>query len=93
LNFHTVKPIDKDAIIKAAAETRAIVTVEEHNVLGGLGGAVSEVVTENMPVPVLKIGTKDTFGRSGNAEQLLELYGISSEKIIEAAKRAVRLKK
>ena len=93
LNFHTIKPLDKDAIIKAAAETGAIVTVEEHNVLGGLGGAVSEVVTENLPVPVLKIGTMDKFGRSGNAEQLLELYGISNARIIETAKKAEGIKK
>lgn len=92
LNFHTIKPIDREAIIKAAKETGAIVTAEEHNVLGGLGGAVSEVITENVPVPVMKVGTKDTFGRSGNADKLLEIYGLTSENIAENARLAIKAK-
>ena len=74
LNFHTIKPLDREAVIKAAKETGAIVTAEDHNILGGLGGAVSEVVTECLPVPVVKVGTMDTFGRSVNAVLLLEIY-------------------
>ncbi len=93
LNFHTIKPIDKEAVIKAARETGAIVTAEEHNVLGGLGGAVSEVVTENLPVPVMKVGTRDTFGRSGNADLLLEIYGLTSDCIVENARLAIKAKK
>lgn len=92
LNFHTIKPIDREAIIKAAKETGAIVTAEEHNVLGGLGGAVSEVITENVPVPVMKVGTKDSFGRSGNADKLLEIYGLTSENIAENARLAIKAK-
>lgn len=92
LNCHTIKPIDKEAVIKAARETGAIVTAEEHNVLGGLGGAVSEVVTESMPVPVMKVGTRDTFGRSGNAELLLDIYGLTSESIAENARLAIKAK-
>jgi len=93
LNFHTIKPIDKEAVIKAAKETGAIVTAEEHNVLGGLGGAVSEVVTENFPVPVVKVGTRDTFGRSGNADALLEIYGLTPGSIAESARTAIKAKK
>ncbi|NLK86883.1 MAG: transketolase family protein [Clostridiaceae bacterium] len=92
LNFHTIKPIDREAVIKAARETGAIVTAEEHNVLGGLGGAVSEVVTESLPVPVMKVGTKDTFGRSGNADLLLEIYGLTSDSIAENARLAIKAK-
>ncbi|MHB8065400.1 MAG: transketolase family protein [Ruminiclostridium sp.] len=93
LNFNTIKPLDKEAIIKAAFETGAIVTAEEHNVLGGLGGAVSEVVTENMPVPVIKVGTQDTFGRSGNADVLLKIYGLTPSNIAESARIAIKAKK
>lgn len=93
LNFHTIKPLDKAAIIKAARETGAIVTAEEHNVLGGLGSAVSEVVTENIPVPVLKVGTQDTFGRSGNADVLLKMYGLTLDNIAESARKAINAKK
>lgn len=92
LDFHTIKPLDKEAILLAARETGAIVTAEEHNVLGGLGSAVSEAVTEEMPVPVLKVGTMDVFGRSGNAEQLLELYGITGKRIAQKAREAVKRK-
>ena len=92
LDMHTIKPIDREAILAAAGETGAIVTAEEHNVLGGLGGAVSEVVTETIPVPVIKVGTKDTFGRSGDAQKLLEFYGLTPEGIIQAAKGAISAK-
>ena len=92
LNFHTIKPMDRDAVIRAAKETGAIVTAEEHNVLCGLGSAVAEIVTETVPVHVLKIGTQDTFGKSGDSDALLELYGLTKEKIAEQARRAIALK-
>lgn len=93
LDMHTIKPMDKEAVIKAAKETGAIVTAEEHNVLCGLGSAVSEVVTETQLVPVLKVGTEDTFGRSGNAEALMERFGLTKENIIGKVKKAISLKK
>ena len=93
INIHTIKPIDSELIIKAAKETGAIVTAEEHNIIGGLGSAVSEVVTENYPVPVLKVGVKDTFGESGKPNQLLEKYGLTSKDIIEISKKALNCKK
>lgn len=86
IDMHTIKPIDKDAIIKAAQETGNIFTVEEHNVLGGLGSAVSEVVTEECPVPVHKIGIYDQFGESGPAEELLVKYGLDADGIYKQIK-------
>ena len=93
INIHTIKPIDKQLIIDAAKETKAIVTVEEHSVIGGLGSAVSEVVCEECPVPVVKVGIKDTFGESGNPYELLKKYGLTSEAICESVKKAIGLKK
>lgn len=93
INIHTIKPIDKDIIIKAAEETGVIVTAEEHSIIGGLGSAVAEVVCENKPVPVLKVGVEDTFGRSGPAVELLHLFGLDAAHIVEKAKQAVALKK
>ena len=78
INIHTIKPIDKELLIKAAKETGAIVTAEEHSVIGGLGSAVAEVVTEEYPVPVLKVGIKDTFGESGKPNELLKVYGLTT---------------
>ena len=93
LDMHTIKPLDKEAILAAAEETGAIVTAEEHNVLCGLGSAVAEVVSEmDKPVRVLKVGTEDTFGRSGNADALLEMYGLTSEAIVEKVRLAVSKK-
>lgn len=83
INIHTIKPIDEEIIIKAAKETKGIVTVEEHNVIGGLGSAVAEVIGESCPVPVKRIGTLDTFGESGKPQELLEKYGLTKENIIE----------
>ncbi len=83
INIHTIKPIDEDLIIKAAKETGAIVTVEEHNIIGGLGSAVAEVIGENYPVLLKRIGTMDTFGESGTPEALLKKYGLTSDNIIE----------
>lgn len=92
INIHTIKPIDKDIIIEAAKETGAIVTAEEHYVMGGLGSAVCEVVCENMPVPVKVIGT-ERFGASGTPAELMKAYGLTAENIAEKAKEAIKLKK
>ena len=92
INMHTIKPIDRQAIIDAARDTGAIVTAEEHSVIGGLGGAVSEVVCETIPVPVVKLGVEDVFGRSGPAVELLHIYGLDAENIVKKAKQALELK-
>jgi len=89
VNMHTIKPIDRDAIISAARDTGAIVTAEEHSVLGGLGGAVAEVTAETIPVPVLRVGVEDVFGQSGPALELLKKYGLTAEKIALKAKEAM----
>ncbi|MBE6756197.1 MAG: transketolase family protein [Ruminococcaceae bacterium] len=93
VNIHTIKPIDRDIIIKAAEKTGCIVTSEEHSVIGGLGSAVSEVITETVPVPVVKHGVYDEFGQSGPAVELLKVYGLDAEHIAEKAKEAIALKK
>ena len=92
-NVHTIKPIDKEDIIEAAKTTGCIVTAEEHNILGGLGAAVAEVVCENCPVPVLRVGVEDKFGKSGKVPALLEAYGLTTENIIAKAKAAIAAKK
>ena len=92
-NVHTIKPIDKDDIIDAAKTTGCIVTAEEHNILGGLGSAVAEVVCENCPVPVLRVGVEDKFGKSGKVPALLEAYGLTTENIVAKAKAAIAAKK
>lgn len=89
INIHTIKPIDRDIIIKAAKETGKIITVEEHSVIGGLGSAVGDVVLEECPVPVIKLGVKDVFGHSGPAKDLLKEYGLCAENITAAAKAAL----
>jgi len=85
LNLHTIKPIDQDLIVKAAEETGAVITAEEHNIIGGLGSAVAEVLSENMPVPLKRIGVEDTFGESGKPAELLEKYGLTQDKIYKTA--------
>jgi len=92
INNHTIKPIDKLAIAKAAKETGAIVTVEEHQIAGGLGGAVAEVLAESYPVSMERIGVKDSFGESGKPSELLEKYGMSVEDIKEAVKAVLKRK-
>ena len=89
INIHTIKPIDRDIIIKAAKETGIIVTAEEHSVIGGLGSAVAEVVTEEHPVPVYKIGVNDVFGHSGPAVELLKEFGLSAEAIADKVRKAL----
>ena len=85
INMSSIKPIDEDAIIKASKETGAVITCEEHTVMGGLGSAVAEVICKNTPVPMSMIGTEDTFGESGKADDLLNKYGLSTEHIVEEA--------
>ena len=89
INIHTIKPLDKDIILDAAAKTGAIVVAEEHNIIGGLGSAVAEVVCENKPVPVIRVGVEDTFGRSGKVPPLLEMYGLTPANIAAKAKIAI----
>ena len=93
INIHTIKPLDKEIILKAAAETGAIVTAEEHNIIGGLGSAVAEAVCEGTPVPVLRVGTNDCYGHSGKVPPLLEMYGLTPENIAAKAEAAIALKK
>ncbi len=93
VNMATIKPIDKELILACAAETGAIVTAEEHNIIGGLGSAVAEVLVESgKPVPMLRVGVEDTFGRSGPALELLDMYGLTAPYIVEKAKAVLALK-
>ena len=93
VNMATIKPIDKDLILACAAETGAIVTAEEHNIIGGLGSAVAEVLVESgKPVPMLRVGVEDTFGRSGPALELLDLYGLTAPHIVDKTKAVLTLK-
>ncbi len=92
INMSSIKPIDEDAIIKASKETGAVITCEEHTVMGGLGSAVAEVICKNTPVPMSMIGTEDTFGESGKADDLLNKYGLSTEHIVEEAIRILERK-
>lgn len=89
INIHTIKPIDRDIIIRAAKETGKIITVEEHSVIGGLGSAVAEVVTETVPVPVIKIGVQDKFGHSGPAVPLLKEFGLCADNIVKITKEVL----
>ena len=84
LDIHTIKHIDKEAIEKTAKETNKLISVEDHNIIGGLGSAISEVLTEMYPKKLIRLGIKDTFGRSGKAEELMDFYGITAEKIVES---------
>jgi transketolase len=92
LNVHTVKPLDREAIIKAARETGAIVTVEEHQVHGGFGSAVAELVVQEAPVPMRFIGIQDRFGESGTPEELFAAFGLTARDIIRAAEEVLRIK-
>jgi transketolase len=92
INFHTIKPIDRDSITKAAEETGAIVTAEEHQVHGGLGSAVSEVVSGNHLVPIEYVAMMDRFGESGEPNELMKKFGLSSEGIKSAVKKVLKRK-
>ena len=92
VNIHTIKPIDREIIVNAARETGAVVTCEEHNIIGGLGSAVAEVLCEEYPVPMVRVGVKDCYGKSGVPAQLLKDYGLTAEDVAEAAKKAMAKK-
>lgn len=92
INIHTIKPIDRDIIEKAAKETGAVVTCEEHNIIGGLGSAVAEVIAETHPVALERVGVCDKFGKSGEPNALLEEYGLTAENIAEKAMKAIKRK-
>ena len=86
VDFHTIKPIDSEIIIKCAKETKKLISVEEHSIIGGLGSAVAEVLVENYPSKLIRMGIKDCFGRSGSASELLKYFGLTSKEIIENIK-------
>ncbi len=93
INIHTIKPLDKEAVIRSAAKTGAVVTAEEHSIIGGLGGVVAEALCESgKPVPVVRLGVNDVFGRSGPAVELLHIYGLDAQNIVAKAKQAIALK-
>ena len=93
IDMHTLKPLDAELLLASAGKTGAVVTAEEHNIIGGLGSAVCETLSESNPVPVGRVGVKDTFGRSGKVPQLLELYGLTAAEIVKQAKAAIAKKK
>ena len=92
IDMHTIKPLDEELVLKAAKETGCIVTSEEHSIIGGLGAAVCECVSGSCPVPVVRHGVNDTFGRSGTASAVLEHFGITAECIAEKARKALSMK-
>ena len=92
INMHTIKPLDVDALVKAARETGAIVTAEEHQLAGGLGSAVAEALVQNFPVPVEMVGVKDSFGQTGTPEQLLQFYHLKAVDIVAAVRKVVSRK-
>ena len=87
VDFHTIKPIDSEMIIKCANETNKLISIEEHSIIGGLGSAIAEVLVENNPKKLVRMGLKDCFGKSGNAMELLKYFGLTSKEIIEEVKR------
>lgn len=93
INIHTIKPLDVDLIASSAKKTGAVVTAEEHNIIGGLGGAVCEALADTCPVPVVRVGVEDKFGKSGKVPALLEEYGLTAANIAAKAKAAIALKK
>ncbi len=92
INIATIKPLDKEIILNAAKETGAIVTAEEHNIIGGLGSAVCELLAEELPTPVVRVGTNDVFGRSGKVPPLMEMYGLTANNLVAKAKEAIAKK-
>lgn len=83
VDIHTIKPIDREIIIKSAKETKKLISIEDHNIIGGLGSAISEVLTDEIPAKLIRLGIKDTFGKSGNAKELMKHFGITAEDIIK----------
>ena len=92
INIHTIKPIDRESIINSVSKTGAALVAENHNIIGGLGSAVAEVLAENAPAPMLRVGTRDVFGRSGVPARLFEIYGLDTKTIVEKAKEVVAKK-
>ncbi len=92
INIATIKPLDKEIVLKAANETGAIVTAEEHSIIGGLGSAVAEFLAEEKPIPVVKLGVYDTYGHSGPAVKLLDEFGLRAVNIVEKVKKAISMK-
>ena len=86
VDMHTIKPIDRDIIVKSAKETKKLISIEDHSIIGGLGSAIAEVLTEEYPCKLIRMGIKDTFGKSGNAVELLKYFGLTSENIIKCLK-------
>lgn len=93
INISTIKPLDADAVIGSVKKTGCAVTAEEHSIIGGLGSAVAETISESCPVPLVRVGTKDTFGESGKAEMLMEKYGLTAKDIVKAAKDSISKKR
>ena len=93
INIHTIKPLDKHAVIESITKTKCAVTAEEHNVLGGLGDSIAQLAARHHPVPIEYVGTNDTFGESGTPDQLLKKYGLDTPNIVEAAQKVLARKK
>ena len=93
INIHTIKPLDEEMVIASAKKTGAVVTAENHSIIGALGGAVTECLSENYPVPVRRVGVNDHFGEVGLTDFLMEKYGLTAEHIVEEAKKAISMKK
>lgn len=92
INIHTIKPLDTEAVLKSISKTKCAVTVEEHNIIGGLGDSIAQVAAKNLPIPIEYIGTNDTFGESGTPTELLKKYGLDTPFIVEAAEKAIQRK-
>ena len=92
INIHTIKPLDTEAVIRSIKKTRCAVTVEEHNVIGGLGDAIAQASVKAFPIPIEYIGTNDTFGESGTPTQLLAKYGLDTPNILEAVEKVMKRK-
>jgi transketolase len=92
INIHTIKPLDEEAVLNSIRKTKCAVTVEEHNIIGGLGDAIAQVAAKNFPIPIEYVGTKDTFGESGTPDQLLKKYGLDVPDIISAAEKVLSKK-
>lgn len=93
INCHTIKPLDTETIVKCARKTGAVVTVEEHQIIGGLGGAIAECLSENYPVPMKRVGIMDSFGESGKPDELLQKFGLTCANVVESAKHVLGLKR
>ncbi len=89
INIHTIKPLDKDAVIKSVSKTRCVVTAEEHMLNGGLGDSIAQLLSREMPLPLEMVGVNDTFGESGTPRQLMEKYGLTSNDIVNAVKKVI----